>query len=489
MTNRIPGLTFQDVLALRAATDELPFSVEAWRKLSDLTPFDQIEVNTQRIAPAIYNNLKDAGSFTDRDRLKGTYKHSWSRNTRSFHALAPVAQQLELNRINYRLIKGAAVQLTLGHLGARIMGDIDIVVGRSDVEMVNRILISHEFKPNFNSPCVAFHAGTPKDALNYNNRECHVDVHIAEHKDPTKLYTFMLESAPISIEYGETTYLIADPTLLLLTAAAHGKSNFGATDLIQACTDIALLSELTSVDLIRKYAERTETQLDVDYMYRVLAGANLDRFSTGIPDQVLVNRARAWLIHKQRILQRLRKRLVLINRRTRKFQERRLSLFAIKSTWRPFRGRRLRYIIWLATGRFSPVEIFLLRRKRTFLLAPREVLSFPYSTCPFQGHLDSKISVNKAPMATQDWRFTIHLKAPQKVLTLTLDSRYFDNFDADLFWMGRHYVRVVSGDKSMLHIVFRDVPTINEFSIRPALSLCEECSRSLNSLQVDIDKG
>lgn len=489
MPSHFEKLTQQDILALRAATDALPSSVKAWEDLGHQTSFDQIDVNTQRIAPAIYANSRSAGAFRDRDRLKGAYKHAWSRNTRSFYALAPVAQKLESKQVNYRLIKGAAVQLTLGDLGARIMGDIDIVVSRDDIELINQILISEGFKPNFQSACAAFHAGIPREALNYNKDECHVDVHIAEHKEPTRLYTSMLELPPTTVEYGDTSYLIAEPSLLLLAAAAHGFSNFGPTDLIQACTDITLLSQATSPDLIQEYSKRTQTQLAVDYIYRVIESANLDHFRDGVPRQLLLNKMQRIWISQRLLMKGLKGRLSLLNRLSRSYHERRLRISEISPVWRKFSGRRMQYVMWLAMGRFSSVERFLLRRKVTFLKAPQNALQLPYSVEPFQSFSDENISINRASEATADWRFAVRLAETCGVLSLTIRSKFFDNFDANLFWMGAHHVRIISGDKSMLHIVFRDVPQISEFSIRPVHQLCSACAESLSDMELEFNVG
>jgi len=487
MSSRIPALSNEDVLALRAATDPLPTSLDSWLELVAVTPFDQIETNTQRIAPAIYTNLQTAGAFAERERLRGTYKYSWARNTRALHEFAPVVRKLELARVNYRLIKGVAVQLTLGNIGSRIMGDIDLVVREVDVETVHGILLSHGFKPNFTSPCAVFHTGTPRDALNYNSGRCHVDVHIAEHKEPSLLYKYILKKPPMKVELDGTHYLIPEATLLLITAAVHGAKNFSATDLIQSCTDIALLSQGASAELVKLYAQETQTKLAVNHMYRVLETADLECFKGGIPSEVLVGRIQAFLILKRTTARRLRKQLLFMSNLSRRYQERRLPASVIARAYQQLDGRRLLYAIWLATGRFARVEQFLLRGKSSFLTAPKHTLDLPGAITSCEAKSNKGINVSRASQLTQDWRFTIELAQPQKILTMTLESKFFDKFDASLYWNGKHHVRIVSGDASMLHIVFKRVPRTTEFSIRPIFQLCPDCSQSLNDLQIFID--
>ncbi len=118
-------------LLLRAALLPGPAAGEAWsawRAVVDLN--DKIDDGSFRLLPLVCRNLERAGvEADDLARLRGVYRQTWLRNQVVVHRVAPVLRAFNAAGIQTMLLKGAPLALlTYGELGARPMGDIDVLV-------------------------------------------------------------------------------------------------------------------------------------------------------------------------------------------------------------------------------------------------------------------------------------------------------------------------------------------------------------------------
>jgi hypothetical protein len=135
---------------LRAALLEPPrleTALEEWRESTSL---EHVDYASLTILPLHYRNLLRHGVASDlRDRLQGVYRRSWQRNQLLLQALQYALVALREAGVETSLMKG--VPLALRHyadLGARVMGDADLVVRRADVWRALETLEGADWKPD-----------------------------------------------------------------------------------------------------------------------------------------------------------------------------------------------------------------------------------------------------------------------------------------------------------------------------------------------------
>ena len=95
----------------------------------------------------------DATLGQDLLKLKGSARHTWAKNTEFLRQLEPLIMELEKNSINYRVLKGGAINLLANTPNFRIMGDIDLLVSKSDLAKVHGALDKAGFTPKFAITC------------------------------------------------------------------------------------------------------------------------------------------------------------------------------------------------------------------------------------------------------------------------------------------------------------------------------------------------
>ena len=114
---------------IAAALDEPQRALAAWRRLVESGIHDPDNV-AARWLPLVALNIKslvpDAQSRADLERAA---REAWAYNVRHLCATRPVLSQLRANGLDVVLLKGAALGATVyPHPGARLLGDIDILV-------------------------------------------------------------------------------------------------------------------------------------------------------------------------------------------------------------------------------------------------------------------------------------------------------------------------------------------------------------------------
>ena len=109
-------------------------AADAWQSWRSHVSFDEIDAASYRLMPLLYQNLrreKIEGELLG--RLKGIYRHTWSRNQLLFHAAARTMRAMTDAGIPVILLKGAALAGSFyTDAGLRPMNDFDFMVRLAD---------------------------------------------------------------------------------------------------------------------------------------------------------------------------------------------------------------------------------------------------------------------------------------------------------------------------------------------------------------------
>lgn len=471
------SLTTEDFLAMRAATDpNVDLALQSWTRLMGLVPFDEIGPNTQRVLPMIFANLRSQSAFPERDRLKGAFRYTWTRNSSTFHEARSLLLKLNQRGISYRLLKGSAIQATTGLVGSRIMGDIDLLVGQESIEPVIAILESLDYRRNSHQECVRHTSLGHEEALNFNRGSLHVDVHIAELKPPSRLFVRMLESEPRIASLAGIPVLIPEPELLGLHAAVHGDLASAQTDLMQAAVDLSVMNRLMNQSRLLDLAAETKTTFALIQVAREIEHAKLPALEVHIPmtslarERISIKVTESWAQMKgaTRFTRKLRDRSHRVDRRR---------------NFSGFRGGGARYRLWSALGQQARFEQMLAPRRLGFLEEPSTVIESGTEIMPFQSNGKASTASQVAPFAI-DWRFRVRLPMNATVAKAQMHSAAFETLDAMVFLNAMPVARIVAGDNSTLEIHFETDREELEFSLRPLWAVCESCYSGFTDLTV-----
>lgn len=122
--------TPEQILLLRACLFSGADAAAAWTAWRTRVNFDDIDAASYRLVPLLYQNLRRE-KIEDAllGRLKGIYRHTWSRNQLLFHAAAKVLRAMQDAGISVLVLKGAT--LASAHYmdaGLRPMNDFDFLI-------------------------------------------------------------------------------------------------------------------------------------------------------------------------------------------------------------------------------------------------------------------------------------------------------------------------------------------------------------------------
>lgn len=216
-----------------------------WNKANDLVPLHDWPGEVSRLVSCFYTNHAHNFEPTNSAILRGVYKANWARNSLNLNVLIPILKIFDQLSINYRLIKGGAIILYLGQLGARRMGDLDILIKHSDRGAVCAIFWGQGFSPRY--------LGDRRGGLNeiWENRNgVVIDLHFLRSFDSYQ-HAF---SGYESIAYlGHFTKL---PTIesTILIAIHHGQLNHSRGDQAQAFWDIAMIYQKANLASLQTLA-------------------------------------------------------------------------------------------------------------------------------------------------------------------------------------------------------------------------------------------
>jgi hypothetical protein len=135
-------------LALLAAVGDEATAIDAWTQLNqqvELTEYWDGEVN--RLLPLVYRNIGPLVDEAQQPWLRGVHRRCWVLNqTHLRHAAALVEAFAEVG-IDALVLKGLALSLLYYQdLGARPMGDVDLLVRLVDADRACRLLESRGYR-------------------------------------------------------------------------------------------------------------------------------------------------------------------------------------------------------------------------------------------------------------------------------------------------------------------------------------------------------
>ena len=141
--------TRRQELLLQAALLRGQKAVEAWNRWKSSADIDRLDPASHRLLPLLYRNLHAHGIEDPlMDKLKGGYRHTWSRNRLLFRGLAKLLRSLRESRIRTLALKGAPLALLYYRdPGLRPMSDVDVMVPTRDALKAVRFLQALGWKP------------------------------------------------------------------------------------------------------------------------------------------------------------------------------------------------------------------------------------------------------------------------------------------------------------------------------------------------------
>jgi hypothetical protein len=450
-------------------------ALEAWRSLMSEIDFVDIARSTQRLAPMVYLNLKGVGDLPERGRLRGAYKFAWSKNHKIIASLAPVVVELNSEKINYRIAKGIAIQLILGIFGARVVGDVDLVASQEDIPVVRKILEANGFRCNSLSSCGLHPAGAIQGALDFNKGDVHLDLHVAELKQPAALMKKMLREPAHKVEYAGTVFLVPSPELLMLHSAVHGKASVSETDFSQSVADIGLLARLCDIGVLLRSASQAGVFDDLRSLGETL-------YDLGLRDLVLAFRGvrsptkSAPLISQKSSGFFLKVRSALFLWRQRLHGGK--PIFAVI---RSFSGRKLAYLLWNLFGQFSSLERFVFARRSGFLFTPKYPLEKEGAFFPFEDSPNDAVVVNRVATECFDFRFAFRAPIGVAEFIITFEGLCLNDVDVAVHHNGERLLRIVAGANERRLAVLKP-PVHNEISIRPISGSCAACFSTMHTV-------
>lgn len=468
-------------LALEAAWGPTALGLASWQQLVAQSAFDQLEVGPQRLTPQIYEHLRECEELPERARLRGAYKQAWSKNQRILHGILPVIEGLNAANLPYRVIKGIACQLSIGRIGHRTLGDIDILVKQVDLATVSGLLDQNGFTCNSVSSCGRHSSRKPSEALDFHRGDIHVDVHIAEVKEPRALFARMLAVAPEEFERFGTKIKIPPPELLALHAAHHGGRGESVTDFVQATSDLmALAVNRGPINLTREIRKGSATANAMKFLHEVGSehtylrnpGILWDSYKPSVPLKQWMGGPRG-LLSRAFFLWRIRFR----------------GLKVVGATLATFQGRRVAYALWSLMGQFGVLEKTLLAPHSAFLRPPTDyVPDTGLEGVPVFRGQHKAVAASNLSTATSDYRFAIrpNQKATLVVVRLMVPGGLLEK--AAVLAGGEEFVQWYPG-QSEVKITIRNPGPVIEISVRPSTDVCLSCFNKLQELEVGVTYG
>lgn len=197
----------------------------AWAEWKRLVLFDKIDHASYKLLPliALRSELSQDPLF---ERCKGVYRRTWAENHVHWKKLLPTMSYLIESKIDkIVLLKGMAMALAYyKDFGARIMGDVDILVPKEQMGLVHRTLCKRQWEQTYSRIDVDNPEHLSRwHALNYTHpQKMHLDVHwsfIEENCSSLDEAVFK-EIQPFATH--NIQLYIPNPTDLLLQACIHG---------------------------------------------------------------------------------------------------------------------------------------------------------------------------------------------------------------------------------------------------------------------------
>lgn len=469
----------EDELAITSATAPIGDALIAWSRLMDWLPFDVINPNTQRLAPTIFFNLRNLANFKERERLRGSFKYTWAKTTRLIHSIAPILRKFDAIDLDYRIIKGLAIQVSLNTVGSRTMGDVDILIGLKDVDRAIEIIRSFGYRRNEEVNCDGHTLSSHYGGLDFTLGETHLDLHVAETTYPEFLLGKMIEDSASIAAYGSFKMKVPSCEKLFLHSIVHGELASGPTDFMQAVSDIAQLQHEIEISEVARLMELTHLEGAVFNFLRSVKKFGLAGLGLRLP-KVGRRKRHRFKTYKNRLFKNSKPKTLFDRIQARRFGRE----IAVDIENQNLKSRTI-YRIWLFTGQIAALETLFRALFGGMLRRPSGQISNGLVLRPFQiGKSASPLTALKTAGRSIDWRF--RLMVPVKTVKLIVEVRAepLSNVDIWAFSNGKIMSRLIGGDPST-HVLTFDKPAQDiEISLRPIWLACQQCFAGFNEMEL-----
>ena len=449
-------------LALRAALCSQPQSIDAWRELRQITEIEDLDHSVTRVLPSVYKNLKETLGGNDLLKLRGSARHTWARNTEFLRQLEPLILELDKESIDYRILKGGAINLLFNPPDFRIMGDIDLLVSKSEIPKVQVAFDKAGFTPKFAIKCPHQMKSRKKlEASFINNKSLEIDLHVAEERSESALFKRMLQLPPQTTLYRNLEIRLPTTELLLIHALVHGSLAVEPEDQAQMILDIELLKPRVNLPRLVRELER------LNYGPTFNKYLELRNLAMGTLDETLPKVIQSPRRARLEPVTALRSVLLFSLALIRAIRFRTPRLLHLGKIWKGRNQHRILYLVWLYSGLLRQIE---------FLITTRLVGFIPKS------HPDRKLF----PVAiwSNDWRFRVTNKTNEEHLAVWLESQAFKDQSFLVFSNGRLVAVTEQISSGKYQLVLRNPATSNEISLRLPFSGCKECAVKLSDLVI-----
>lgn len=466
-------------LAFEAAMLETLHAKEAWNKLLELEDFGDLGPNINRILPTIYKNLEKSMDIPMYERLKGAYRFNWSKNSKLFFEVLPILKQLNDAKIDYRVLKGAAVNIAYSSLGLRTMGDFDLLIGKSSMTRTIEIIKKNGFKQKYDTNCVNTRTSLVESELCFvSEGNIEIDLHIDKLSYPQPIFKRMMKEKPKVIEFLNTPIPTPSNELAFLHAVLHGSQKVAVTDQMQSLIDCAhlirksnpetiihLSKRIGAVDISKNFLDFLRNSLKIELRYERDLGISW------------LNKLRAkWLGFKNIFEQDYYILTALRNRRIRPSGLSKVLLL--------FNGKKTIYFFWLLFGQFRIIEFYCYKFFRGFLSNPKDSLR-PNTFVRVFGDLDDfGIKASNSCNFSNDWRFKARLNNDDKINLIQFFSSDFIVWNWLVFLNGKLVGSTPKNSEGVYSIYIPSNLEVIEISFRSPLHSCSICAHSLGDLRL-----
>jgi hypothetical protein len=203
-----------------------------WAALLDAVPFDDLPNSVIRLLPRIYWNLRGLPQVPEWNRIRGAYKLNWARNAQLQMAYQEMSLGLHLASIPFQVLKGVAVSATTGLVGARVMGDIDLIVHTGHVKQTRRTLEALGYSLRDSATPSSIHGA----GAYFDGKQNIIDVHTWEDK-PIWLSQHPCDS--VTHKWKESVVPTFPAEILAAHALGHGSMSTAESDISQALVDFS----------------------------------------------------------------------------------------------------------------------------------------------------------------------------------------------------------------------------------------------------------
>jgi len=445
-------------LGVMAAVSSPTIGLKSWLALLEAVPFDDLPNSVIRLLPRIYWNLRGLEQVPEKNRIRGGYKLNWARNAQLQSAFNDLWQQLKRSSIPFQVVKGVAVGATTGLVGARVMGDIDLVVKTSDVTRVRRTLETLGYSLRDNVTPSSIHGA----GAYFDGKRNVIDVHTWEDRP---LWLSQYSGELVTHEWKQSTVTTFPPQVLAAHALGHGSLSTAESDISQALVDFSDLRRLCDTHKLLGAIRQSAQENNLEEMLQELDECLLEseaflESARWLSSKAARNRNRSSVKHFLR-------RLLLLPATLwrRRLSPKELILLARLTIIRP---SLLLYSVWSTFGRLQVVERAI-RRFRLNLAAPGV---FFERGGPL-GHKDFRQAIPRSTHVGDEFSVIIRISPkpgedvhPQS-FALAIDGQSFGYFPPDSSNVGRYLVKsqLPSLEVSLRKISHEKSLSIDKFQI------------------------